>query len=116
MRKLALSDRHLFVGSSNGIIYVYPFEKTCERPDRHECSLSSGPKRFCLQTQLQHGERAITSLLVGGKNYAMLNLFSGSIDGTIAIFQLTADGYEFECVGIFDQVKQSKERRLGAKA
>ncbi|GMH65774.1 hypothetical protein TrRE_jg620, partial [Triparma retinervis] len=53
MRKMALSDRHLFVGSSNGIIYVYPFEKTCERPDRHECSLAAGPKRFCLQTQLR---------------------------------------------------------------
>jgi WD40 repeat protein len=105
MRKMALSERHLFVGSSNGIIYVYPFEKTCERPDRHECSLETGPKRFCLQTQLRHGDKAITSLLVGGKNHAMLKLFSGSMDGTIAIFQLYSEGYDFECVGVFDQHK-----------
>ena len=52
MRKMAISDRHLFVGSSNGIIYIYPFEKTCERPDRHECSLAAGPVRFCLQVRV----------------------------------------------------------------
>jgi len=71
MRELTLSDRHLFIGSSNGMIYVYPFEKTCERPDRHGCSLEAGPVRFCLQTTLQHGVKPITALQVGGRNYVM---------------------------------------------
>ncbi len=105
MRSMALSDRHLFIGSSNGIIYIYPFEKTCERPDRHECSLETGPRRFCLQKQMRHGESPITCLKVGGKFRVSEKLFSGSQDGTIAIFQLESEGYDFECVGVFDQHK-----------
>ena len=103
MRGMALSERHLFVGSSNGIIYVYPYEKTCERPDRHECSLQTGPTRFCLQHQLRHGEKPITALIASGRNHTIEKLFSGSQDGTIAIFQLEPYGYFFECVNIFDQ-------------
>ena len=105
MRNMALSDRHMFIGSSNGIIYVYPYERTCERPDRHECSLEAGPKRFCLQTQLRHGAKAITALQVTGVDHSLDKLFSGSQDGTIAVFQLSSEGYEFETVAIFDQHK-----------
>jgi WD40 repeat protein len=107
MRSMALSDRHLFIGSSNGVIYIYPFEKTCERPDRHECSLATGPKRFCLQTQLRHGDKAITVLKIGGKHHVMEKLFSGSLDGTIAVFQLEPEGYEFECINVFDSHKSA---------
>ncbi|GMI09685.1 hypothetical protein TrLO_g5294 [Triparma laevis f. longispina] len=107
MRKMALSDRHLFVGSSNGIIYVYPFEKTCERPDRHECSLAAGPIRFCLQTQLRHNTDAITALKIGGKHHVMDKLFSGSMDGTIAVFQLEPYGYDFEHVWTIDSHKSA---------
>lgn len=105
MRSMTLSDRHLFVGASNGLIYIYPFEKTCERPDRHECSLATGPKRFCLQHQMRHGTKPITCLKIGGKHHVMDKLFSGSLDGTIAVFQLEPEGYEFECIAIFDQHK-----------
>lgn len=37
----------------------------------------------------------------------MDKLFSGSMDGTLAVFQLTAEGYDFECVYVFDQHKSA---------
>ena len=107
MRNMSLSDRHMFIGSSNGIIYVYPYERTCERQDRHECHLEAGPKRFCLQTQLRHGTKAITSLLVSGPDHSLQKLFSGSQDGTIAVFQLYSEGYDFETIHVFDVHKSA---------
>jgi WD40 repeat protein len=107
MRNMALSTRHLFIGSSTGIIYIYPFEKVCERKDRHECSLEAGAKRFCLQGFLQHGVKTITDLVVGGKNYEGANLFSASEDGTIAIFALDDEGYDFEIIYLFDSHKMA---------
>ena len=37
----------------------------------------------------------------------MDKLFSGSMDGTIAVFQLEPEGYNFECVFVFDQHKSA---------
>lgn len=49
LRSVCCSDRFLFIGSSNGKIYVYLTQMECRRPDRHECSLPTGPTPFCPQ-------------------------------------------------------------------
>jgi hypothetical protein len=49
LRSVTVSDWFLFLGSSNGRIYVYPVLQQCRRTERHNCTIPPGPPHFCLQ-------------------------------------------------------------------
>eukprot|EP00636_Phaeomonas_parva_P017087 CAMPEP_0118860450 /NCGR_PEP_ID=MMETSP1163-20130328/6298_1 /TAXON_ID=124430 /ORGANISM="Phaeomonas parva, Strain CCMP2877" /LENGTH=601 /DNA_ID=CAMNT_0006794143 /DNA_START=125 /DNA_END=1930 /DNA_ORIENTATION=- len=104
MRSVARSARHLYVGSSNGVIYVYPLKRECDREDRHGCSISEhGALPFCLQTELQHGKGIILQLECGGYRRQVKHLYSASTDGTFRVWSLPGkSGYEHECLRVID--------------
>jgi len=57
LRSVAVSDQFLFLGSSNGKIFVYLTACACRRTARHLCVLPPGPTPFCHQATLYHGAR-----------------------------------------------------------
>ena len=54
LRSVACSDHMLFIGSSNGNIYVYLTEVKCRRTDRHVCNVK-GAVQYCPQCTLRYG-------------------------------------------------------------
>jgi hypothetical protein len=80
VRSVALSARHLFLGSSRGQIYVYTLERVCERTDIHICKQPDvGPQPFCLQTSLAHGDTLIRCLTTAGPSFSRKYLLSGYV-------------------------------------
>ncbi len=106
IQKICQSDRHIFVGNSRGIIFVYPIHNICEREDIHSCKTSDGKKRirYCVQNELKHGESPITSLRVGGKQNKISYLYSASYDGSVAVFQLKRKGIDFPLTKLIQKV------------
>ena len=109
IQKICLSDRHIFVGNSRGIIFVYPIHNICERGDIHSCKTAHGKKRIrsCVQNELKHGDSFITSLRAGGKQNNMTHLFSASYDGSVAVFQLKPKDIDFPLKKIIHKVRKS---------
>lgn len=102
IRSVTCSDSMIFLGSSNGLIYVYLTETGCRRKDRHVCSLPEGPVPYCLQTTLKHGDDIVSSLDVGGFHHSDDLLFSGSYDGSVWVRQIPEDDLDFQIMHKFE--------------
>ena len=98
LRSVACSDHMLFIGSSNGKIYVFLTEQKCRRQDRHECTVK-GPVPYCPQCELRYGEEnpempgefkpiVISAMEVGGFHHRDEVLFVGGEDGNIWIYAI----------------------------
>jgi WD40 repeat protein len=104
LRSVAVSDQYLFLGSSNGQIFVYLTACGCRRTARHECVLPPGPSPFCLQATLRHGDRGtaaanppvVSSLAVGGQHRQANRLFSGGHDGEVWVWSVPGEGNDFQ--------------------
>ena len=104
IQSLACSDRHLFAGTSTGVVQVFSLDCVCERVDPHLCTerFPDEPGRYCLQTELRHGGGTISSLEVSRGC-----LFTASRDGTVAVFNLAQPGcLHFEKVAVLRGVRQ----------
>lgn len=53
LQSVAISDFHLYVGSSNGRIVVFSLGRVCQRPEKHRCHLYDEPQWFCEQVGLE---------------------------------------------------------------
>jgi len=114
LRSVCVSDLLLFIGSSNGKVYVYltPIDPPeCRRPDRHKCHLPGGTTHFCPQTTLHHGDPEdkpiVSALEIGGKHHREEFLFTGGSDGSIQVFGLPDEGLEFPLLYTYTQHHQA---------
>ena len=99
LRSVACSDHMLFIGSSNGNIYVYLTEVKCRRTDRHVCNVK-GAVQYCPQCTLRYGPDdrpiVVSALETGGFHHRDEVLFAGGEDGNIWIYPLPEDSLEMQ--------------------
>ena len=117
MRSLVCTEEHLFIGSSNGVLYVYCINGLSRlthhkhrRRIMEQANARAGKKgaaavepdedetrfEFTLETQIEHGEEPLNSLAVGGPGGYKDFLFSASQDGSVWVWSIPEDDLNFQ--------------------
>jgi len=100
----ALSDRHIFAGTSTAAVAIFTKHNICERDDVHPCSNPRSNKMHCLQLNLilpKHltvsGTLPIVSALAcAGPNYFKNLLWAADNVGYLTVWDVPYSGLDFK--------------------
>ncbi|CAM9883435.1 unnamed protein product [Discosporangium mesarthrocarpum] len=107
LQSVARSDFHLYVGSSNGRIFVFALGRVCQRKEKHLCDLHDQPLWFCEQEKFHHGDEPIQHMVCGGVEGTFKYVFTGSRNGTIKVWRIPPKSFGHLLVCTFRQHKRA---------
>lgn len=101
--RLAQSDRHIFVGSSAGVIAVFNKSNHCDRDDVHACSIPNADKFYCLQVSLKLPANltksgnvpVVTGLICPKFGPEFPSLWASDSSGQLTVWYVPKEGLDF---------------------
>eukprot|EP01031_Cornospumella_fuschlensis_P029899 gene29899-36104_t len=101
--RLAVSNRHIFVGTTAASIAVFSAHAICERDDVHLCNVANHDPTYCLQITLKLPKNLlvsgnlpwITGLLCPKIGPEFPNLWAADASGQLTIWYVPREGLEF---------------------
>mmetsp|Transcript_3604 Transcript_3604/g.5616 ORF Transcript_3604/g.5616 Transcript_3604/m.5616 type:complete len:595 (-) Transcript_3604:1566-3350(-) len=101
--RVAQSDRHLFVGTSNATVAVFCKTPHCEREDVHTCNIKGNDQSYCLQISLKlppitvksGAPASVTGLICVDIDFPFSHLWAADSSGQLTIWHVPETGLSF---------------------
>ena len=98
MRSVMVSTQHLYIGSSDGIVYVYSVDGTTRSLFNRQKKRVGIEKTYPLEAELQNGTEVVGAIAMVREGTARARLLCASWDGCLRVWHVPLTDLEFSLV------------------
>ncbi|KAH8068843.1 hypothetical protein JL721_6415 [Aureococcus anophagefferens] len=98
MRTLFVSKDHLYVGSSDGVVYVYAVDGSTRSLANRQKKRVGVEATYPLEIELSNGEEVVSAIKMSKERTRDARLYVASWDGKLRVWTVPRDDLEYELV------------------
>lgn len=106
MRTLFISKDHLYVGSSDGVVYVYAVDGTTRSLANRQKKRIGVEATYPLEIELQNGDVVVSAINISKEHTKDARLYVASWDGKLRVWKVPRDTLDYELIFTVEHHKQ----------